>query len=278
MLLHLAPAPYHHGVASGSQAGYKCQLPMQAVVLAGGLATRLGERARRTPKYLLPVAGRPFAAWHLERLRECGFAQVVLCIGHLGDQIRAAVGDGRAFGLAVRYSEDGPRPLGTGGALRRAHQLLCSTFLMTYGDSYLPFDYALPLRDLNAHPQALGALAVYRNRNAHDRSNVLVDGELVAHYRRLGLGDPPDPELLEIDYGAMALRRQAVEELLEPDAAASLGQLQALLASRGQLRAVRAERRFYEIGSHQGLAELDELLRHPAGGHPDGTRSQDTSA
>lgn len=253
---------------------------MQAVVLAGGLATRLGERARRTPKYLLPVAGKPFAAWHLERLRACGFAEVVLCIGHLGEQIRAALGAGEAFGLALRYSEDGPRPLGTGGALRRAHGLLCSTFLMTYGDSYLPFDYAAPLRDLNAHPEALGTLAVYRNRNAHDRSNVRVAGELVEHYRRLGPDDPPDPALPDIDYGAMALRRSAVEELLEPEAEAHLGELQAQLAARGQLRAYRAERRFYEIGSPGGLAELDELLRQPAGTVPNSssTPSQDTSA
>ncbi len=94
--------------------------PDQAVVLAGGLGTRMLPRTERMPKILLPVAGRPFAAWLLERLAAAGFAEVLLAIGHLGGEVRRAVGDGSAFGLRVRYAEDGERLLGTAGALRRA--------------------------------------------------------------------------------------------------------------------------------------------------------------
>ncbi|HEY1534192.1 MAG TPA: NTP transferase domain-containing protein, partial [Polyangiaceae bacterium] len=59
---------------------------MQAVVLAGGLATRLGERARELPKALLPIAGRPFLAWQMQAIARSGFSEVVLCIAHLGLQ------------------------------------------------------------------------------------------------------------------------------------------------------------------------------------------------
>ncbi len=76
------------------------------------------------------------------------------------------MGDGAAFGVTVAYSEDGPQLLGTGGALRRALDLLEPTFLLTYGDSYLPFDYTAPLRDLNAHPDALGTMSVFQNQGA----------------------------------------------------------------------------------------------------------------
>jgi NDP-sugar pyrophosphorylase family protein len=235
----------------------------QAVVLAGGLATRLGERTRRLPKFLLPVAGRPFAAWLLERLRRSGFSEVVLCIGHLGAEIRDLLGDGSAFGLTLRYSDDGEQLLGTGGALRQALGLLAPRTLVTYGDSFLPFDYQAPLRDLEQHPEAAGTLAVYRNDNRFDRSNVRVVGDRCVEYRKTPRHEPPDPSLRDIDYGAMALCRSAIEATdLEPPF--GLERIQAALAASGTLRAYRAERRFFEIGSAEGLAALEaELTRCP---------------
>src|SRR5262245_29639857 len=131
---------------------------MQAVILAGGLATRLRARTHTTPKVLLEVAGRPFIDWQLELIRRSGFESALLCIGHLAERVTEHVGDGARFGLAVSYSEDGPRLLGTAGALRRALDRLEPEFLVTYGDSYLPFDYSGPLRDLRSHPGALGTL------------------------------------------------------------------------------------------------------------------------
>jgi N-acetyl-alpha-D-muramate 1-phosphate uridylyltransferase len=247
----------------------------QVVILAGGLGTRLGKRAADTPKFLLPVAGRPFAHWLLEALAAAGLRQVVLCIGHLGQAIRAELGDGARFGLELDYSEDGPRLLGTAGALRRAARRLAPSFLVTYGDSYLPFDYAAPLRDLEAHPEALGTLAVYRNRDRYDRSNVRITGELVAEYRKSARDAPSDPRFEDIDYGAMALRREAVIAL-DPDVPASLGQLQAELARRGLLRALRADGCFFEIGSEQGLARLERELSSRVRGSAGRRDPQDT--
>src|SRR5262249_4931146 len=105
---------------------------LPVVILAGGLGTRLHPLTERIPKSLLPVAGRPFIYHQLELLREQGVARVVLCVGHLGGQIRDAVGDGRRFGVAVEYSFDGGQLLGTGGALREALPLLGSAFFMLY--------------------------------------------------------------------------------------------------------------------------------------------------
>jgi NDP-sugar pyrophosphorylase family protein len=238
----------------------------QAVVLAGGLGTRLGPRAVHTPKFLLPVAGRPFAHWLLEALAGAGLGRVVLCIGHLGHAIRAELGDGARFGVELDYSEDGPQLLGTAGALRRAADRLAPSFLVTYGDSYLPFDYSAPLLDLEAHPEALGTLAVYRNRDQYDRSNVRTAGELVAEYRKPPRDGPADPRFEDIDYGAMALRREAVLALA-PDEPVALEQLQADLARRGRLRALRARSCFFEIGSEQGLARLERELSSGVRGH-----------
>ncbi|CAN93905.1 MULTISPECIES: nucleotidyltransferase family protein [Sorangium] len=232
--------------------------PPQAVILAGGLGTRMRPRTERTPKFLLPVAGRPFGAWLLERLAAAGFGEVVLCVGHLGDAVRRAMGD-RFAGLPLHYADDGPDLLGTAGALRRALPQLAPMFLMTYGDSYLPFDYLAPLRDLRTHPGALGTMAVYRNEGRFDASNAAVSGDLVVRYEKRRSGAPPDPALDHIDYGATALRREVVEAL-PADAPLGFEVVQRDLAARGLLRAFAVAARFHEIGSEQGLRDLEAAL------------------
>jgi NDP-sugar pyrophosphorylase family protein len=233
---------------------------MQAVVLAGGLGTRLLPHTLTLPKSLVEVAGRPFVAWQLEKLASCGFTQALLCIGHLGGKIRAFVGSGAEFGLAVSYAEDGPSALGTAGALRRALPSLNDSFLVTYGDSYLPFDYAAPLRDLEENPDALGTLAVFPNRGQWDASNTAISGNLVLRYEK----GSRDPLLDHIDYGAMALRRSVIAAL-PAERALGLDQLQSELASSARLRACVANERFYEIGSQSGLDDFERYLGRSPG-------------
>lgn len=228
---------------------------MQSVILAGGLGTRLLPLTSTVPKSLVSVAGRPFIAWQLERLRASGIDDVIVCAGHFGERIAAFLGDGARFGVRARFAFDGPTPLGTAGALRGALPWLDSTFVVTYGDSYLEFDYSSLLRDLDAHPEAEATLAVYENRGAFDTSNVALDGDWVARYAKGAC----DPGLDHIDYGAMAMRRRVIERL-PGHGPFGLDALQAELASAHSLRALRQSQRFYEIGSKSGLAELESHL------------------
>jgi len=233
---------------------------MQAVILAGGLATRLRPRTLTLPKFLLPVAGRPFGAWLLERLGAAGYRNVLLCIAHLGDQIRGAIGDGRAFGVEVRYADEGEKLLGTAGAIRRAAADLASEFLVTYGDSFLPFDYAGPLRTLQQRSDADGVMAVFKNDGKWDASNtsVRVDDGGETWVDRYEKGSQ-DPKLDHIDYGATALRRDVIMRI--PEATPwGLDQIQNELARARRLRAYVAHARFFEIGSEEGLLELDRQL------------------
>lgn len=89
-------------------------------VLAGGLATRLRPITDRIPKSLVEVAGRPFIDWQLEAFSQQGIERIVVCTGYLGEMVQDHIGDGARFGLEVLFSPDGPRLLGTGGALRQA--------------------------------------------------------------------------------------------------------------------------------------------------------------
>ena len=231
--------------------------PMQAVVLAGGLATRMRPRTLTVPKAMLEVAGRPFIEWQLEKLASCGFDDVVLCVAFLAEQIRDHVGEGARFGVRVRYSEEGPTLLGTAGALRAALPMLAPTFLVTYGDSYLPFDYAEPLRVLDAHDDCRGVMSIFANHGAWDESNTQPDatGAWVERYEK----KRPELRFSHIDYGAIALRREVIEGL-PAGVPAGLDVIQSELARAKLLRAVEARDRFFEIGSPEGPETLDRWL------------------
>jgi len=230
---------------------------MQAVILAGGLATRMRPMTLTIPKAMLDVAGRPFIDWQLEKLKSAGFSEVIMCVAHLGEQIRANVGNGARFGLRVRYSEEGPKLMGTGGALRKALERLDDTFLVTYGDSYLPFDYAAPLRLLDSAEGAHcdGVMSVFRNEGKWEASNVATDGAFILRYEK-GVNDPAFDH---IDYGAIALRRSVVEAIPE-DQPSGLDAVQTRLARERKLLACVAAERFFEIGSPEGLLALKNHL------------------
>jgi N-acetyl-alpha-D-muramate 1-phosphate uridylyltransferase len=228
---------------------------MQIVVLAGGLATRMRPETEQTPKSMLLVQGRPFVDWQLDRFAASGARNIILCVGYLGEQIETHVKRGLDRGLTVGYSYDGAELVGTGGALRRAFARLDDEFVLTYGDSYLPFDYAAPLHDLRAHPEAVATMSVFKNRGQFGASNVALDGDWVAKYEK----GAADPELDCIDYGAVALRRSALADI-EEGAVWGIEALFRKLARKRQLRAFVAPERFYEVGSPEGKQDLERHL------------------
>ena len=158
---------------------------LPVAILAGGLATRLRPLTETIPKSLVEINGEPFL-WHqLRLLRANGIRRVVLCLSHLGEQVRDSVGEGGAFGLDIHYSLDGPTLLGTAGALKRAEPLLGGSFFVLYGDSYLPICWAAVERAFLQSGQA-GLMTVYRNEGQWDTSNVeFIDGRISAGQTRL---------------------------------------------------------------------------------------------
>jgi MurNAc alpha-1-phosphate uridylyltransferase len=236
---------------------------LPVAILAGGLATRLRPLTDRVPKSLLPIAGRPFIFHQLELLREQGVRRVVLCVGHLGDRIQEAVGNGRSLGLSIEYSFDGGAPQGTGGALRRALALLEPEFFVLYGDSYTPCS----LTRIESAFTAAGLpalMTVLRNQNRWDRSNVaLRDGKLI-EYRK----EPAArADLAYIDFGLSLVSRDVFLPYREGEAI-DLSAIWRDLSLRGQLAAFEVSERFYEIGSPHGLRETDAHLSRLGASRP----------
>ena len=223
-------------------------------ILAGGLATRLRPITEKIPKVLVPVAGRPFLAHQLELLRAQGIRRAVLCLGFLGEMVQREFGDGSAHGVKLEYAFDGPVLLGTGGALKRALPLLGEKFFVLYGDSYLPVAFK-PLAEFFERGGKRGLMTVFENNGLYDTSNVVfAHGEIQVYDKKTRL-----PEMRHIDYGLSLFRAAAFDD--QPAGMKfDLADLMQQLVAQQQLAGFEVKERFYEIGSHAGLAELEALL------------------
>ncbi len=229
-------------------------LEIPVAILAGGLATRLRPITEKIPKSLVPVAGKPFLAHQLELLHARGIRHAVLCIGYLGEMIQREFGDGSAWGVKLDYSFDGPKLLGTGGAIKRALHLLGDDFFVLYGDSYLPIEYR-PIAEFFQRSGKLGCMTVYRNEGKYDTSNVVFrNGEIAVYDKKLR-----SPEMRHIDYG-LSLFKSSVFDSYSADHVFDLAEVMGKLVREKQLAGYEVRERFYEMGSPTGLTELEALL------------------
>jgi NDP-sugar pyrophosphorylase family protein len=224
-------------------------------ILAGGLATRLRPITEKIPKSLVPVANRPFLSHQLEYLQAQGVRRAVLCVGYLGEMIQRDFGAGEKYGIQLDYSFDGPRLLGTGGAIKRALPLLGEEFFVLYGDSYLPINYA-PIAEFFHRSGKPGLMTVFRNEGKFDASNVVfADNEIKIYDKK-----SKSPEMHYIDYG-LSLFKASVFDGYAADQVFDLAEVMGGLVRQKQLAGFEVRERFYEIGSPSGLAELEMLLK-----------------
>jgi len=207
----------------------------------------------RIPKSLVDVQGEPFLAHQLRLLSSQGVRRVVICAGHLGTMIQQFVGGGEDFGLAVSFSFDGPKLLGTGGAIKKALPLLGPAFFVLYGDSYLPCDYEAVQCQFEKS-RMKGLMTVYRNENRHDKSNVEFHDGAIYSYDKVVRTDT----MWHIDYG-LAVFRDSAFSTVPADAVVDLAVVYQDLLRSGQLAAFEVQNRFYEIGSLDGLREFREI-------------------
>jgi NDP-sugar pyrophosphorylase family protein len=228
---------------------------LPVAILAGGLATRLRPVTENVPKLLIEVAGEPFFTHQVRLLRQAGLTRLVLCVGHLGEMIVERYGDGAKWGVKIDYAFDGPKLLGTGGALIRALPKLGAAFYVLYGDSYLPVDYRA-VGDFFIGSGRKGLMTVFRNEGRFDTSNVWFEGGRIRLYdKKAG-----EPRMSHIDYGLGLFRPDAFAGFPR-DEPVDLADVQKALLAQGELAGYEITERFYEIGSPAGLAELDRKLR-----------------
>lgn len=227
----------------------------QLVLLAGGKATRLRPVTETIPKSMLEVAGKPFIAHQLELVRKNAIEKVLVCASFLGEQIKNYLGDGSRFGMSVEYSFDGDELLGTGGAIKKAMNMLDEQFYVMYGDSYLNTDFELINEYFFAQSKP-ALMTVYLNEGKWDNSNVLFEKGNLLKYDKVNRTS----DMKHIDYGLGILPKQAFEEY-NNKTVFDLSEVYGKLLEKDLLAGYEVKERFYEIGSFTGLEETDKFLR-----------------
>jgi MurNAc alpha-1-phosphate uridylyltransferase len=179
---------------------------MKALILAAGRGQRMRPLTDVTPKPLLVVRGKPLIEWHLEALARGGVVDVVINTAWLEEQIPAALGDGRRWGLNIHYSMEGRDhggALETAGGMAKALPLLGDIFWLVSADIYAPdfvFDPALQQR-LSAHPERLAHLWLVPNPPYHPRGDFGMSSD------GLGLAEGAGPDGLTYTYANLAICR-----------------------------------------------------------------------
>ncbi len=189
----------------------------KAVLLVGGLGTRLRSVVGSTPKPLAAVGGKSFLELLVRQLRNQGITNLVMCTGYLGEQIQSEFGDGRLWGAAIEYSQE-IGPLGTAGAVKLAHTYLrdVSEFLVMNGDSFLEIDFDQLIRFHRAHG-GLVSMAVLEVDNAARYGTVKVD----AQGRVVGFSEKTGCETSGVVNGGVYVFNRDVLEYI-PEGPASL--------------------------------------------------------
>jgi len=150
---------------------------MKAIILAGGLGTRLRPVISDIPKPMAEVLGKPFLAWQIEQLKKFDILDIIISIGYLGDKIKLYFQDGDRLGTRIKYAEES-QPLGTGGAIRNASPYLTNEekFLVVSGDTYLDLDFPDFLR-FHDEKNSLITMALARRKRPSKSGCVEIDKE-----------------------------------------------------------------------------------------------------
>lgn len=233
--------------------------PLQAVILAGGLGTRLAPLTLTRPKPIIVFHGRPFLEYLIEMIRDQGIRRVLLLLGYLPDPVIDHFGDGSRFGVSIDYSVTAVEN-DTGTRLRLAAPQLEREFLLLYCDNYWP----MRLDDMVAAWRASrrpAQITFYGNSDGYTRSNLRVgeDGRVEMYDR-----SRQAPGLAGVDIG-FALLQKGVLDLM-PEGNCSFEQsVYPQLVAAGRLNAYRTDHRYYSVGSLDRLAATEEFLaRRPA--------------
>ena len=155
------------------------------VILAGGMATRLGDISIVTPKCLIPIAGKPFIDWQVEYAAKQGIKDIYICSGWLTNKVEEHFNEYKHEDLNIKIIADGNKLLGTGGAISSILKFLPENFFVLYGDTYLPIDFRA-LADFHKKKINSGdsLLTIYKNNSKLDLSNIIYENNVIIKYSK----------------------------------------------------------------------------------------------
>lgn len=224
-------------------------------ILAGGLATRIKPISNAVPKSLVDINGQPFLEWQLQLLEKNNCERVVICASHKSEMIESFIESRPKSNLEILFSLDGDKQLGTGGAIIKARELLGKSFLVIYGDSYLPVDFnEISQYFLKSNKPAL--MTVVRNDFKSDPSNVIFENGYIQKYDKYN----PAEGMYHIDFGLNAFKSNALNNYPSNEYI-DLSSIQMTLATRKELVGFQVSQRYYEVGSLEGIEIFRKYMK-----------------
>ena len=229
---------------------------MQAVILAGGLGTRLRPLTYETPKPMVNVLGKPFLEHLIGMLKEKGFDSFVICSSYKSDKIRDYFGDGKKFGVRIEHSVESS-PLGTAGAIRNALFYLKDAFFVLNGDTYLDIDYEV-IEENFQRTGKTAMMVLYGGSEIPERvDNVGIDGDgIVTEFNK---GNSPDSKYGWA--GIVLLKKKYVEKWRAGRSVTLENEIFPELIKNKDLASCIENTRYYDIGTLEKLRTFEEYLR-----------------
>jgi len=229
---------------------------MQAVLLVGGLGTRLGGHTREVPKPMIMVHGKPFVEHLLLMLKGYGITRFHFCAGYRGQQVKDYFGSGEHWNIRVSYSFE-KRLMGTGGALYLAADHLEESFFLINGDTFLSIDYRLLAKEFHSRGKT-AMIVAYENREGLMRGNISLDesNEVICYRKNVSRA-----ELTFVDAGVVILKREVLELIPSEKKVSFEEEIFPRLIELKQMAAFPTSTRFYDMGDPEGLKTISEVLK-----------------
>lgn len=232
---------------------------MIAVILCGGLGTRLRPLTYDIPKPMVPVLGKPFLVYLVELLRGYGIRKFIFLTGYLSEQIERYFGDGSAFGVTIAYQREKER-LDTGGAIKAARRLITDDFLLCFGDSIIYLDYTrLIKRSKKIRPRS--AILVLSKNDSGDscfaRHNARVERGRVIEYSK----KEPKKHFNSFDSGVLLCRKGVLGELPRKKIFSLEEEMYNRLSQTGRLFAYPSRKKPFDIGTPGRVKAFETYLR-----------------
>lgn len=230
-------------------------LVKQAVILAGGIGTRLRPLTDNLPKPMIPINRKPFLEYLIELLKENGIEEVILLLGYLPEKIKEYFGNGSKFGINIKYSI-GKVSFETGKRIKNAEELLDDNFLLMYCDNYWPLNLKKLVEYHNNH-NVLVTVTIYTNKDNFTKSNMKVDDQ---GYVILYDKSRKEENLSGVDIGFFIINKKVLE--LMPDINISFEkEILPKLIKEKQIAGYLTDHKYYSIGKIERLPITEQFLK-----------------
>ena len=224
----------------------------QIVILCGGLASRLGNLTKKVPKSLIQINNKTFISHQLDYLNHFNVGEVLLCCGHLHEQIITHINEiKKNYNFNIKFSIEKEKK-GTGGALINAFSKLNKNFILIYGDSYVEINFNNLYNEFIRNNN-LYMITTYRNKNINYTNNILLKNKRIEEYDK-------NKNFNFIDYGVSILNKKILNSFLS-EVNFDLSSVIKYAIIKKNISYFESKKKFQEIGSNYGINLIQRYLK-----------------